>query len=57
MPKYALENVNPSMVKEVFQKTINVCNCAVLDWKGIRGDAKGQLLKILEDMGIDVLRV
>ncbi len=57
VPKYALENVNPSMVKEVFQKTINVCNCAVLDWKGIRGDAKGQLLKILEDMGIDVLRV
>ena len=57
LPKYALENIAPSIVSAVFQRTTNVCNYAVLDWKGIRSDAKGKLLKILEDMDIDVLRV
>jgi len=57
VPKYALEEVNASMVNTVFQRTIYKCNCAVLDWKGIRGDARGKLLKILEYMDIDIFRV
>ena len=57
VPKYALDNVNASMVNAVFQKTIYTCDCAVLDWKGIHGDAREKLLKILGDMGINVLRV
>lgn len=56
MSKHSLETVDPTMVKLVFERTKGECNYAVFDWKGMRGETRTELLKILRDMDIEVLR-
>lgn len=57
LPKYFFSNYDPDMVKLAFERTIGKCGLAVVDWKGISGAHRQQLLEDLERLQVDVVRV
>lgn len=50
-PKYALNNLDEEMLKQALAKSIEKCEGAILDWKGL-GDQKNRILKLLSQLGI-----
>ena len=56
LPKYALDNINESVVRQMIER----CSChvenAVIDWKGTNASQKEHLFPILENLGVDVIR-
>jgi D-aminoacyl-tRNA deacylase len=57
LPKYFFDSFDPSMVWQAFERTIGECNTAVIDWKGIRGPERRELIRLLRDKKVDVVRV
>lgn len=51
---YSLERdgVGEEMVEQAFEKSAEPAKAAMIDWKGIKGGTRGQLIPILESMGI-----
>ena len=50
--KYAVPNVDAEMLRQCMDRTLEKVECAVLDWKGIKGADKPQLLLALEEVGL-----
>jgi D-tyrosyl-tRNA(Tyr) deacylase len=57
MPKYAFKNLNEEMVKHMIERTEGICDLAVLDWKGIKGHERKNLLGILQTYDIEIIHV
>jgi D-aminoacyl-tRNA deacylase len=56
-PKYVLsKEIDANMIKLAFQKTLSKCDLAVIDWKGLRGNDREQLIKILTEYGVEIMR-
>ena len=51
-PKYAMP-IDRDMVLQAFEKTVEKPRLAVLDWKGLRGKDRSEIISILEDLGIE----
>lgn len=56
-PKYALNSLTREIVEEAFEKTRGGCRVALLDWKGIPGEARRRLAAILEELKVEVVKV
>ena len=52
IPKYAIPYVDAEILKQCVDKTFEKVECAVLDWKGIKGEDKPKVLKMLDDIGL-----
>lgn len=52
IPKYAISYVDAEILKQCVDKTFEKVECAVLDWKGIKGEDKPKVLKMLDDIGL-----
>ena len=54
IPGYSLrqEAVDEKMVRQAIGKNVESVECAALDWKGIGGKSRRELIAILESMGI-----
>jgi len=52
IPKYAVSAVDPELLKQCIERTLEKAQFAVLDWKGIKGEDKAPLLETLKDAGI-----
>lgn len=52
IPKYAVSAVDPGLLKQCIERTLEKTQLAVLDWKGIKGEDKAPLLEKLKDAGI-----
>ncbi len=52
IPKYALPTVGVGIIKQCIERTLEKVESAVLDWKGIRGEDKQPLVKILKETHI-----
>jgi D-aminoacyl-tRNA deacylase len=52
IPKYALGDVDVEIVKQCIEKTVETVDCAVLDWKGIKGEHKPKIVAALEALGL-----
>lgn len=52
IPKYAVPLVDAEMLRQCVEKTLEKVDYAVLDWKGIKGADKPQLLKLLKQAGL-----
>lgn len=57
LPKYFFQDFDGSVVEQAFRKTLPSCRACVLDWKGMPGEGRRSALRILEDLGVEVLRV
>ncbi|HXX73358.1 MAG TPA: D-aminoacyl-tRNA deacylase, partial [Candidatus Acidoferrales bacterium] len=55
--KYFFEAYDSAMVQMAYDRTIGGCQTAVIDWKGVRGSDRGALLKDLERMQVEIVRV
>lgn len=57
IPKYQIEHLTIDIVNECLQKTLEKINYALLDWKGIKGSDKPNLLKILKDINLPYKKI
>ncbi|MEM2280419.1 MAG: D-aminoacyl-tRNA deacylase [Candidatus Bathyarchaeia archaeon] len=57
IPKYALWEVDEDILKQCVERTLEKVEWAVLDWKGIRGEDKQRLVKMLERIGLKIQKV
>ncbi|MEM2110122.1 MAG: D-aminoacyl-tRNA deacylase [Candidatus Odinarchaeota archaeon] len=56
IPKYKLDNIK----REVFVKTVNsnlgVCKNVIIDWKGVPGRARGEIVKWSRELGLNIIK-
>ncbi len=52
--KYALPRADYEILQQCVKRTLEKVDCAVLDWKGIRGEDKLELLSLLQEIGLPV---
>jgi D-aminoacyl-tRNA deacylase len=55
--KYFFDSYDPAMVQMAYDRTIGGCQTAVIDWKGMRGSKRTELLSDLERMKVEIVRV
>jgi D-aminoacyl-tRNA deacylase len=57
IPKYAVHLVDSKMISQCVEKTLEKVSLAFLDWKGIKGEDKPDLLNALETAGLPFKKV
>ncbi len=57
IPKYAIHLVDSQMLSQCVDKTLEKVPLAILDWKGIKGEDKPNLLQALEAVGLPYKKV
>jgi D-aminoacyl-tRNA deacylase len=55
--KYFFEEYDEALVLLAFERTIDSCRTAVIDWKGVRGSERRKLLETLGGMSVEIVRV
>lgn len=50
IPKYAVPYVNVEILKQCVERTLEKVEFAVLDWKGIKGEYKPKLVRMLKEI-------
>ncbi len=57
IPKYAVSAIDPDMLKQCIEKTMEKVPLAILDWKGIQSEDKSNLISALESIGLPYRKV
>ena len=57
IPKYAFPDVDPRILKQCVERTLERVEFAVLDWKGIKGEHKPKLTEMLKEINIPFKKV
>ncbi len=54
VPKYAISRVDAEMVRQCVERNLEKVESVILDWKGIKGADKEELMAILNEVGIPI---
>ncbi len=54
IPKYAVSRVDQDIILQCIERTVEIVETIVLDWKGIKGADKPQLMKNLREVNIKI---
>jgi D-aminoacyl-tRNA deacylase len=57
IPKYAIPSIDKEILRQCVEKTMEKVDHAVLDWKGIKGENKQMLVKILDEISLPFEKV
>lgn len=57
IPKYAVPYIDEEIVRQCVKKTLEKVEFAILDWKGIKGEHKTGLIKMLENIDLPIQKV
>ena len=57
IPKYAIPHVDVEILRQCIDKTLEKVELAVLDWKGIKGEYKLKLSKMLKEVSVVLKKV
>jgi D-aminoacyl-tRNA deacylase len=57
IPKYAISSIGPKTLKQCIERTLERVEYAVLDWKGIKGEDRANLIKILDEVELEYEKV
>ncbi len=57
IPKYAIEGIDIEIIRHCVDRTLEKVDNAILDWKGIRGENKVSLVKMLTEIGLPFEKV
>lgn len=57
IPKYAMLTLTIDVLRQCVERTMEKTEQAVLDWKGIRGEHKQPLIKMLDEAGMKTKKV
>ena len=52
IPKYALSEVDAEIIRQCIERTVEIVDSVVLDWKGIKGKHKPKIVAALETLGV-----
>lgn len=52
IPKYAIQDIDAETIKHCIERTLERVEMVILDWKGIKGEDKQSLVKMLVDNGV-----
>jgi len=52
IPKYAVSAIDPEMILQCVERTLEKVSIAILDWKGIKSEDKPKLLAALHEAGL-----
>lgn len=52
IPKYAIPWIDAEILQQCLERTLEKTYRVILDWKGIRGEDKPKLVKLLEQVGV-----
>mgnify|MGYP000131465965 CR=1 FL=1 len=52
IPKYALAEVDAEIIRQCVERTLELVDSVILDWKGIRGEHKSKIITVLETLGL-----
>lgn len=55
-PKYAMDEIPESVVRQMVSRSKETVRRAVIDWKGTNQEQRNHLLPILDDIGIELIR-
>jgi len=56
IPKYAVSKVDSNILRQCVERTMEKVATVILDWKGIRGEDKPLLVKMLNETGIPFVK-
>jgi len=57
VPKYAVRTLDTEVLRQCIDRTVEPVTKVVLDWKGIKGDDKDRLLRLLRDIGTETVKI
>ena len=57
LSKYFFDEYDEDIVRMAFERTLGGCRTAVIDWKGVRGSDRVELLQTLNRMNIEIVRL
>ena len=57
IPKYAVQWVDPEILSQCVEKTVEKVECAILDWKGIKSQDKAKLLAALQEIRLPYKKI
>ena len=57
IPKYAVQWVDAEILFQCVERTLEKVDCAILDWKGIKGKDKPKLLAALQEIGLQYKKI
>lgn len=57
IPKHSVPQIDSIILQQCVKRTLEKVECAVLDWKGIRGEHKPRVVEMLEEIGITIQKV
>ncbi len=57
IPKYAFPKIDLETIKQCTERTLEKVELAVLDWKGIKGEYKPNLVEMLNELGLSFKKV
>lgn len=57
IPKYAIEGIDNEIIRHCVDRTLEKVDNAILDWKGIKGENKVSLVKMLTEIGLPFEKV
>ena len=57
IPKYSVAAVDAEILRHCMERTLETVTSAIIDWKGVKGDDKYRLLKVLGDVGLPFEKV
>lgn len=52
-PKYAVDLLDKEMIEQMLNKTVPKPDFAVIDWKGLKGSQRRNIIKILDELGVE----
>lgn len=52
-PKYAADFLDRKMIEQMIEKTVPRPDFAVIDWKGLKGSRRRNIIEILDDFGLE----
>jgi len=56
-PKYVLDTISESMIKQAIERSFEKVELCVLDWKGMKSHHREALLQILEELNLSFIKV
>lgn len=57
IPKYAIPSIDTEMLKQCVERTLEKLDHAILDWKGIKGENKSPLVRMLDGIGLSLGKI
>ncbi|MEM3581301.1 MAG: D-aminoacyl-tRNA deacylase [Candidatus Bathyarchaeia archaeon] len=57
VPKYAVAKIDEAILQQCVERTLEKVDFAVLDWKGIKGEDKPNIVELLNRVGVESQKV